>query len=78
MNEEICNYIKENLLMGQSDITLTPEDDLLGSGLVDSIGMMKLIGFIESKYDFTVPPQDMIIENFMTVVAISNYVQQQA
>ena len=77
MNEELITYIKENLLTGQSDIELNPEDDLLGSGLVDSIGMMKLIGHIENHYKFTVPPQDMTIENFMTVEAISGYLQQQ-
>ncbi len=77
MNEELIKYIQENLLTGQANIDLTPEEDLLGSGLVDSIGMMKLIGFIESQYQFTVPPQDMTIENFMTVEAISGYLQQQ-
>jgi len=39
--------------------------------------MMKLIGHIEEEYQFTVPPQDMTIENFMTVEAISNYLQEQ-
>lgn len=77
MNEELITYIKAHLLTGQSDIELNPEDDLLGSGLVDSIGMMKLIGHIETHYQFTVPPQDMTIENFMTVEAISSYLQQQ-
>ena len=77
MTKELIQYIKENLLIGQSDIELQPEDDLLGSGLVDSMGMMKLIGHIEEAYEFTVPPQDMTIENFMTVEAISNYLQEQ-
>ena len=77
MTTELIEYIKENLLIGQSDIELLPEDDLLGSGLVDSMGMMKLIGHIETHYQFTVPPQDMTIENFMTVEAISNYLQEQ-
>ncbi|MEM9820634.1 MAG: acyl carrier protein [Bacteroidota bacterium] len=77
MREELIEYIKAHLLVGQSDLELLPEDDLLGSGLVDSMGMMKLIGHIEEKYQFTIPPQDMTIENFMTVEAISNYLQEQ-
>ncbi|MEM8907616.1 MAG: acyl carrier protein [Bacteroidota bacterium] len=77
MNEELIQYIKDNLLIGQANIELLPEDDLLGSGLVDSMGMMKLIGHIESHYQLTIPPQDMTIENFMTVSAISTYLQQQ-
>ena len=77
MTDALIQYIKENLLVGQSDIELLPEDDLLGSGLVDSMGMMKLIGHIETEYKLTIPPQDMTIENFMTVEAISTYLQQQ-
>ena len=77
MTDALIQYIKENLLVGQSDIELLPEDDLLGSGLVDSMGMMKLIGHIETEYSLTIPPQDMTIENFMTVEAISTYLQQQ-
>ena len=77
MEEELINYIKENLLYGQSDVELSSGDDLLGSGLIDSIGMMKLVNFIENQYSMTIPPQDMTIDNFVTVDAISNYLQQQ-
>lgn len=76
MNEIILKYIEEQILTSQSKVELAPEDDLLTSGLIDSMGMMKLIGFIENEFDFKVPPQDMTIENFMTVEAMSNYLSQ--
>lgn len=74
MKETIINYIIEELHGGADDLEITPEDDLLGSGLLESMGMMRLIQFIEEKYDFRVPPQDMTIENFMTVEAMVNYI----
>lgn len=73
MNKILIDYIQEQLLGGRGDVPLAAEDDLLGSGLVDSMGMMSLIAFIESRFELKVPPQDMTIENFMTVEAISNY-----
>lgn len=73
MNDILIEYIQTNLLAGQSDVSLSPEDDLLGSGLVDSLGMIQLLAFIEEKFEIKVPPQDMTIENFMSVEAISNY-----
>ncbi|MEM6963215.1 MAG: acyl carrier protein [Bacteroidota bacterium] len=76
MNEAIINFITQELHGGTKDLDIMPDDDLLGSGLVESMGMMRLIQFIEEAYDFRVAPQDMIIENFMTVAAISNYVKK--
>ncbi len=76
MNDILIEYIKQQLLGGQVDIDLSPEEDLLGSGLIDSLGMIQLLAFIEEKFEVKVPPQDMTIENFMTVGAIGNYLQR--
>ena len=80
MNRQSTNiligYIQERLLNGSKEVTVSPEADLLSSGLVDSIGMMQLIGFIENEFDFKVPPEDMIIENFLTIDAISSYIER--
>ena len=76
MNKTLIDYIKTELLPGEEDLELTAEDDLLNSGLIDSLGIMRLIGHIEKTYDFKVPPQDMVIENFMSVDAISAYIQR--
>lgn len=71
----IIKYIQENLLGGKSAIELSPEDDLLGSGLLDSIGVMRLVGFVEETFQIKIPPEDIVIENFMDVKAITNYVK---
>lgn len=75
MHEILIGYIRKQLLGGNEDIELSPEDDLLGSGLVDSLGMIQLLGFIEEHFDIKVPPEDMTIENFMTVEAIGHYLE---
>jgi acyl carrier protein len=75
MNNIIINYIKNQLIVGTEDIEIDAEDDLLGSGLVDSLGMMKLISFIEKEFELKIPAQDMVIENFMTVACISDYLK---
>jgi acyl carrier protein len=50
-------------------------NDLLSEGIIDSLGMMKLIRFIEDKFDLKVRPEDMTIENFTSIETISNYIQ---
>ncbi len=74
LEQRIINYILEELHGGQSDLKILPEDDLLGSGLVESMGMMRLIQFIEDDNGIKVSPQDMTIENFMTVAAMVDYI----
>lgn len=77
MDRQLITYIKEELHGGAVDLDISPQDDLLGSGLVESMGMMKIIGFIEHQYGIVVPPRDMTIENFLTVEAMVNYINSQ-
>ena len=72
----IIKYIQNNLLTGKGEIELSPEDDLLGSGLIDSMGVMRLVGFVEETFKIKIPPEDIVIENFMDVKAITNYVER--
>jgi len=72
----IIKYIQNNLLSGKGKIELSPEDDLLGSGLIDSMGVMRLVSFVEETFNIKIPPEDIVIENFMDVKAITNYVER--
>jgi acyl carrier protein len=76
-HEIIIKYIQDNLLTGKGNIELSPEDDLLGSGLLDSMGVMRLVGFVEEAFHIHIPPEDIVIENFLDVKAIMNYVESQ-
>lgn len=76
MEETIINYIKNEFHGGKSDLEILPEDDLLASGLVESMSMMRLIQFIEEEFSIKVAPQDMTIDNFINVEAITNYIKQ--
>ena len=75
MEKEILTYIKDNFLNGQMDEDLLPQDDLLGSGILDSMGFMRLVMFIETELGIKIPPEDMTIENFMTVENITTYLK---
>ena len=75
MSNSIINYITQELVGEELDDELGTSEDLLGSGLIDSLGMMKLVVFIENEFNVKIPPEDMIIENFMTVDHIMNYLE---
>ncbi|MCG8321520.1 MAG: phosphopantetheine-binding protein [Cytophagales bacterium] len=76
MREVLINYIEQQLLSGRAGLKVDPKDDLMGSGLIDSMGMMRFVRFIEDHFDLQVPPEDLVIENFMTVEDIDNYLKR--
>ena len=76
MTETIINHIKSQLSDDLKDQELGIHEDLLGSGILDSLGMMRLIFFIEEEFSIKVPPEDMTIENFLTVENIGNYLNK--
>lgn len=73
--EQIIEFIKMEL-NADSDLEVLQDEDLLGSGLVESMGMMRLMHFIEKTFDLTVAPTDMTIENFITVDAMVSFINR--
>lgn len=74
MEQTIINYIKQELASEDIEDGLDASDDLLGSGILDSMAMVRLIAYVEETFEIKVAPEEMIIENFMTVEDISNFI----
>lgn len=68
--ETLKAFVSEELL---DELPVEANDNLLSDGMVDSIGMVRLVAFIEEEYDLQIPHEDLIIENFRTIEIIGNY-----
>ncbi|MEW4924163.1 acyl carrier protein [Algibacter sp. 2305UL17-15] len=66
-------FLKSEILEDTS-IEINGEDQLLSSGLVDSLGLMRIVRYIEKHSGITVPFEDITLENFMSVDSIVTYV----
>ncbi len=71
MLNDIKSFIETDLLSGRG---IESGENLLLSGLVDSLGVMRLVAFIESRFGFKVPAGDVKLANFETLEAIVGYV----
>ena len=76
MKSELRQYLEEELLEAEDGEELSDDDDLLLSGLVDSIGLMRLISFIEETTSLRVPPEDVTIERFRSISSIAAYIEE--
>lgn len=72
---EIRNFLYTDRLKSEFD-SLQDDDSLLEKGIIDSIRMLDLIGFLEEKFSVTVDDEDLYPENFDTLNAIADYVGQ--
>lgn len=69
--QHIGEFVSGELLGGR---TVEVEENLLEEGAVDSLGMIRLVTWIEEIWSVAVPPEDFTIENFHTVAAVARYV----
>ena len=70
--EMIRDFI-EGEILGNPDQNLSFDDDLLMSGVLDSLAVMRLVDFIERKTGKRVPSNAITVENFETIDAIAGY-----
>ncbi len=70
---EIHEYLVEEII--EDDYELDYEDNLLTEVGVDSMGMLRLVGFIESQFELKVSPAYFTIDNFKNVTAVSVFVE---
>ena len=66
-------YVCHTLLNGRS---VTDGEELLLSGLLDSLSVMSLVSFVEKNYDLQVPFEDVVIEHFESISAIGSYLNR--
>lgn len=77
LKQRIREFITMELLEGTYPGPLSDDQDLLLSGLVDSLGVVRMIDFLEQSMDLSIPPEDVTLEHFQTVDKICLYLQQQ-
>jgi acyl carrier protein len=58
----------------EAAIPVAPDTDIIAEGLVDSLGIFKLISFVEETFPVTIAPDEVLLENFQTPRALRNLI----
>jgi acyl carrier protein len=56
--------------------SLTADEDLLAQGLIDSLGLMRLVTAIETEFGVHIADDDLVPENFQTLAAITQLIER--
>ena len=64
---EVRNFIMENLSIDDDNVSFTDDDNYFELRFVNSLFAMKLVNFVEQKFDIEVDNDELDIKNFSTV-----------
>ncbi|MBE9039475.1 acyl carrier protein [Oscillatoriales cyanobacterium LEGE 11467] len=77
-SHNIKNLIKKQILT--EFMSSQPEEDLdndlllIEQGIIDSMGIFRLINFLEDEFSIAFDPEELMLENFATINAIHDFV----
>lgn len=72
----IREFIGAKLLSDQRDFVFSDNDSLIDTGVIDSFGIMALLGFVEERFAIKVSGDDLLPENFDSVHTLSGMIDK--
>lgn len=74
---EVEQFILQELMAGSAVEAIDHDEDLLGTGVVDSHGLLQLVTFLRGRYGIEVAEEALTPENFQTIAAIDAFVRRE-
>lgn len=75
-DDTIMTFITEELSQQRPPEQLTATTQLLENEVIDSMGIIQIVGFIEDEYGIVLDDDDLSVDNFATVAAISALIEE--
>jgi acyl carrier protein len=75
MEAVINDYISREFVQDASMLPLGNATSLLETGILDSLGLLRLVVFIQERFGIMVDDVDLVPENFDSVDAICDYLR---
>ncbi|MHB8079299.1 MAG: acyl carrier protein [Candidatus Krumholzibacteriia bacterium] len=76
LREQIRGFIIENFLFGDAEPLGDDAVSLLDNGIVDSVGVMEMVAWLEQNHGVKVEDQELVPENFDSVERLVRFVER--
>jgi acyl carrier protein len=74
--QELAQFIEKNMLGDDRKTNVSDTTPLIENGLIDSMGLMQIVSFLEERTGVRVPDDDVTPDNFETLDAIEKMVER--
>ncbi len=75
IEEKIRDFIIKNLYYAEGT-ALSDDASFLAEGVIDSMGAMELVAFVESEYKIKVEMSEVVVKNFDSISKLANFVRR--
>ena len=75
IEEHIKNFILKNLYFAESS-ALSDDVSFLAEGIIDSMGALELVTFVESEFGIRVDMSEVVVKNFDSIGKLANFVRR--
>ncbi len=75
LRQKVRDFILNNFMMGRKANELGDSDSLLSKGILDSTGVLELVGFIEQNFKIAVDDDDLVPQNLDSVNNLVTYIK---
>lgn len=72
MSKAIIDFIGKEFLLDSNE-KVKPSEELLQTGILDSMDVMRLVVFLEKNFEIKIPSIDIIRPNFQSVESMTYY-----
>ena len=75
VDTQVRGILQREFLSDRPDVVISAEENLVDSEIIDSLGIMMLVGFIEKDFGIEIDPEEIVADNFVTIAAIDKLVR---
>ncbi len=76
IEETVKGFIVSQLMIGKRGDHLDTHYSLIENGVLDSLGIIRLIQFIEDRFFLSIEDEDIVPENFENMECISQFIRR--
>ena len=75
VNKRIKEFVLGHFPLARKK-SITDDDALLDEGIIDSLGVLDLVNFIEEEFKISISDEDLVPENFQSIQSIAIFIEQ--
>jgi acyl carrier protein len=77
IREHIQNFIIEHFPIARQR-HLSDNSPLLENGILDSLGVLELVTYLEQEFKISVADEELVPENFQTIMCVTAFVEKKS
>jgi acyl carrier protein len=72
----VREFLTENFPLSGDAHGLGADESLIGAGVIDSTGVLEVIGFIEERWEIAIADEEVLPENLDSIASIGRFVSR--